>query len=103
MTSNTSAQSSAVRAIGPSLSIDHESAIAPARLTRPNVGRRPVTALRVQGDTMEPSVSEPIANGTSPAETTAHGPAEEPDDPVSMFHGHFVCPPNQLSPFASAP
>jgi hypothetical protein len=36
-------QSSALRAIGPILSIEYDSAIAPLRPTRPNVGRRPDT------------------------------------------------------------
>ena len=99
----TRAQSSTPRQIGPSLSIDHESAIAPARLTRPKVGRSPEAPQRVEGETIEPSVSLPIVNPTSPATTAEAEPAEEPLDPCSRFHGFFVCPPYQRSPCASAP
>ena len=101
--SKTSAQSSAERASGPSLSRLHASAIAPRVGTRPNVGRWPVTPLRVDGETMEPYVSLPIAKGTSPAETAAAGPALDPLDPCSTFHGLFVRPPNHTSPHARAP
>src|SRR6056297_3174905 len=103
MASYTSAQSRAERAMGPSLSIDHERAIAPVRLTAPNVGRCPVTPHRVEGDTIEPSVSDPIANGTQPADTAAAGPADEPLEPWSRFQGFFVVPSNHTSPHASAP
>src|SRR5262245_61311997 len=92
--SKTMAQSSTLRQIGPSLSIDHESAIAPVRGTRPNVGRRPVVPQRVEGDEIDPSVSEPIANATQPAATAEHDPADEPDEPWSSFHGFRVRSPN---------
>jgi hypothetical protein len=49
MAEKTRAQSSALRHIGPILSMLQDNAIAPARLTRPNVGRMPVTPLRVLG------------------------------------------------------
>ena len=42
-------QSSAERHIGPTLSRVHASAIAPKRLTRPYVGRRPVTPQNALG------------------------------------------------------
>ena len=103
MASNTSAQSSALRHIGPILSIVHESAIAPARLTRPKVGRSPLTPFRVEGEMIEPRVSVPMANPTSPAAVAEPDPAEEPLDPCSVFHGLRVRPPNQRSPCASAP
>src|SRR5579862_8035047 len=47
-------QSSAVRAIGPSLSIDQASAIAPQRLTRPKLGRIPEMPHQDVGQMMEP-------------------------------------------------
>jgi hypothetical protein len=99
----TSAQSSAERAIGPSLSMLQASAIAPCRLMRPKVGRSPVAPQRVQGETMLPQVSDPSAKPTSPAAVADAEPAEEPLDPCSRFHGFFVVPPNQTSPQASAP
>src|SRR6202041_1146636 len=89
--------------MGPSLSMVQLSAMAPVRGTKPNVGRRPVTPQRVEGEEMEPSVSEPMAKGTQPAATALAGPAEEPLDPCSGFHGLRVRPPYQTSPIASAP
>ena len=64
-----------------------QSAIAPWRLTRPYVGRRPVTPQKAAGVMIEPTVSEPIANGTRPAATAAPGPLEEPPLQYAVFHG----------------
>src|SRR5438552_13786347 len=75
---STMAQSSALRARGPSLSIVQASAIAPWRLTSPYVGRNPVTPQYAAGVRIEPDVSDPIANGTRPAATAAPGPLDEP-------------------------
>ena len=75
------AQSSTLRQIGPSLSIVHDSAIAPVRGTLPKVGRNPVVPQRVDGDDIEPSVSLPIAKPTRPAAVADAGPAEDPLDP----------------------
>ena len=91
------------RAIGPSLSHVQLSVIAPVRGTRPYVGRSPVTPQRIDGLTMLPWVSLPIANPASPAATAAPGPALEPDDPSSSSHGFFVSPPNHTSFSASEP
>ncbi len=99
----TSAQSSTERQIGPSLSSVQLSVIAPVRGTKPNVGRRPVTPQRVEGPEMEPVVSEPMEKATHPAEVAEPGPAEDPLEPCSGFQGLRVCPPNHLSPIASAP
>ena len=66
------------RTSGPSLSNEYTSGIAPALLTRPNVGRSPVTPLNAAGHTIEPHVSEPILKGTRPAPTAAPEPLEEP-------------------------
>src|SRR4030088_688349 len=103
MTSSTSAQSSTERQIGPILSIVQESAIAPVRGTRPKVGRNPVTPLRVDGDEIEPRVSVPMENPTRPAAVADAGPADEPLEPCTTFHGFLVVPPNQMSPCASSP
>ena len=67
--------------MGPSLSIVHESAIAPVRGTRPKVGRNPVVPQRVDGEEMEPSVSLPTENPTRPAAVAEAGPADDPLDP----------------------
>src|SRR5690242_9928844 len=96
--SNTSAQSSALRQMGPSLSIVQESAIAPVRGTRPNVGRKPLSPQVRDGDVMDPFVSEPMENPTRPAAVADAGPADEPLDPVSGFHGFRVFAPYQTSP-----
>lgn len=71
------------------------------RGTRPNVGRSPVTPQRVLGDEMLPSVSLPMANGTSPAATALAGPALDPLEPWSGFHGLRVRTPERV--FASSP
>src|SRR5438094_10085238 len=52
---------------------------------------------------MEPRVSVPIANATSPAEVAAPGPADDPLELVSGDHGLRVAPPNHTPPCASAP
>src|SRR6185436_15422568 len=80
-------QSAAERASGPSLSIVHETAIAPWRLTAPYVGRSPVTPQNDAGVRIDPDVSLPIANGTRPAATAAAGPDDEPPDQNFVFHG----------------
>src|SRR6266567_3013974 len=103
MALKTIAQSSTVRQIGPSLSIVQLKAIAPVRLTRPKLGRSPVVPHRSHGETIEPSVSEPMPNGIKPAAVAAHDPAEEPLDPCLGFHGLRVMPPNQVSPIANSP
>src|SRR5690606_9252413 len=103
MTERTMALSRADREIGPILSIDQLSAMAPCRLTRPKVGRSPVTPFRVEGETIEPRVSVPIAKGTSPALTAEADPAEDPLDPCLRFQGFLVTPPYHTSPIASAP
>src|SRR5207245_7614867 len=100
---STSIASSTPRVIGPSLSSDQQSVIAPVRGTRPKVGRNPVTPQRIEGAMMLPPVSLPIENPTSPAAVAAPGPALDPDAPSSSSHGFIVWPPNQMSFSASAP
>src|SRR3954464_14593528 len=87
MASSTIAQSSTLRQRGPSLSIVHDSAMAPVRGTRPKVGRRPVVPQRVDGEEMEPSVSVPIAKPTQPAATADAEPADDPEEPCDVRHG----------------
>src|SRR5947209_3595778 len=99
----TSRESSTPRVIGPNLSRDQHSVIAPVRGTRPKVGRNPVTPQRMLGLTMLPPVSLPIENATSPAAVAAPGPALDPDEPSSSNQGFMVWPPNQISLSASAP
>src|ERR1700689_2222997 len=103
MACNTSIASSTLRVIGPSLTSDQHKVIAPVRGPRPYVGRSPVIPQRIDGLTMLPPVSLPIANPTNPAAVAAPGPALDPDAPSSRIQGFMVCPPNQISFSASAP
>src|ERR1700682_173201 len=89
--------------MGPSLSMLQESAIAPVLGTRPKEGRSPVQPQRVDGDEIEPSVSDPMPNATHPAAVADAGPADDSLDPCAGFHGLRVLPPNHTSPSASAP
>ena len=73
----------------------HDNAIAPVRGTMPNVGRRPVHPQRVEGAEIDPRVSDPMLNATQPAAVAEAGPADEPLEPCSVFHGFRVIPPNQ--------
>ena len=75
------AQSSTRRHSGPILSLAQLRAIAPCRLIRPKVGRRPATPQRVAGDTIEPRVSVPMPKAASPAAVMDAEPAEEPLEP----------------------
>src|SRR5688500_14577660 len=52
---------------------------------------------------MEPSVSLPIENPTRPPAVADAGPADDPLDPASTFHGFRVRPPYHMSPWASSP
>src|SRR5216684_4007374 len=101
MALSTSAQSSTERQIGPSLSMLHDKAIAPVRGTNPNVGRKPVHPQRVDGEEIDPSVSDPMLKATHPAAVADAGPAEDPLEPCFVFQGFRVTPPNHTSPWAS--
>src|SRR5256886_4243125 len=90
MACSTSIASSTLRVMGPSLSSDQHSVIAPVRGTRPYVGRRPVTPQRIAGLTMLPPVSLPIEKPTRPAAVAAPGPALDPDAPSSRSQGFIV-------------
>jgi hypothetical protein len=68
-----------VRAIGPAVSWLCAIGTMPVRLTRPSVGLIPTSALFVDGDTMEPSVSVPIAAAARFAAIAAPDPELDPD------------------------
>ena len=63
------------------MSIVQANAMAPVRGTKPKVGRKPVVPQRVDGDEIEPKVSEPIAKATAPAAVAEADPADEPLEP----------------------
>src|SRR5690349_19803363 len=106
-----SAQSSALRASGPTVSSANESGIASARLTRPLVGLKPDTPQKCAGRRIEPPVAEPSAAGTSRAATAAPEPEDEPPVTRSVLHGLQTLPvctlwpvgPNANSTMLSAP
>ena len=52
---------------------------------------------------IEPPVSDPMENATSPAAVAEPGPAEEPDASCCVFQGLRVTPPNHCAVSASAP
>src|SRR5215212_2436505 len=59
----------------------------PKRETVPYVGRRPTTPQRAAGCLIEPPVSEPSAQGASPAATAAAEPPELPPGTRVGSHG----------------
>src|SRR4029453_3504041 len=71
------AASAALRAIGPTWSIDSARANIPARLTRPHVGLRPVTPFIVDGKRIEPNVSVPKVPEKTPTAVATPEPLEE--------------------------
>ena len=62
------------------------------------MGRRPVTPQKAAGQVIEPQVSEPMANGTSPAATAAAGPDDEPPAQRVRSHGVRHGPVSEASP-----
>ena len=58
------------------------------------MGLKPVAPQVVEGDTILPQVSVPMAKGTNPATVAEADHSEEQDDPYFKFHGFFVLPPN---------
>jgi len=77
--------------------------IPPCRETRPNVGRKALRPHRLAGEVMEPCVSVPIPKATQAAAVADAGPADDPLDPCSRFHGFRVLPLNHRSPWANSP
>src|SRR5690349_2308894 len=70
----------------------------PLRLTRPSVGLMPTSALFVDGETIDPSVSVPIAAAHRFAAAAAPDPELEPEGLRSSAYGFRVCPPRPLQP-----
>src|ERR1700752_2394652 len=92
------AASLTVRAIGPAVSWLCAIGIIPARLIRPIVGLMPTSEFADDGQTIEPSVSVPIAAAQRFAATAAPDPELEPQGLRSTAYGFFVCPPRPLQP-----
>ena len=66
--------------------------------TDPTVGFNPTTPFSEAGQTIEPSVSVPIANVTMPAPTAAPEPELEPPTLCAKFQGFRVSPPTADHP-----
>src|SRR5262249_15597873 len=96
---STRPQSSAVRHMGPSLSIVHAIAIAPWRLTRPKLGLKPEIPQWEAGHRIDPRVSDPSVNGASAAATMAPEPLDHPQVQYLVFHGLRAGPVNEAKPF----
>ena len=73
------AASVTVRVIGPAVSWLCAIGMMPVRETRPSVGLTPTRAQLFDGDTIEPSVSEPTVSAQRLAAAAAPEPELEPD------------------------
>src|SRR6202171_6867609 len=98
MTPRRIAASRTVRAIGPAVSWLCAIGIIPARLTKPSVGLIPTIPCADDGQTIEPSVSVPMAMAHMFAETAAADPELEPHGFRSSTYGFFAWPPRPLQP-----
>src|ERR1700743_1158178 len=67
--------------------------IIPVRLHKPTVGLIPTKPFIDDGETIEPSVSVPIAMAHKLADAADPEPALDPLGLRSRPHGHLVCPP----------
>src|SRR3954471_5097555 len=92
------ATSTTLRAIGPAVSCSAEIGTTPVRLTRPRLGLCPTVAVIPAGQTIEPSVSLPIATWASDAATPAADPPYDPHGLRASTYGLFVCPPTPDQP-----
>src|SRR5207302_10911554 len=78
MTPSAAAASATVRPCGPTVSCVCEMGTTPPRLVTPTVGLMPTTPLTLAGQTMLPSVSEPMPAAVKFAETEAADPELDP-------------------------
>src|SRR5262245_4044025 len=98
MAPSTIATSRTVRPIGPAVSWVCEIGMIPARLTSPTVGLSPTRPQAFDGQTIEPSVSVPIAAAPRLAEAAAPDPELEPHGLRSRTYGFLHWPPRPLQP-----
>src|SRR5581483_572902 len=92
------AASATLRAIGPAVSWLCAIGTIPARLTRPSVGLMPTSELVFDGDTIDPSVSVPIATAHRLEATATPDPELDPEGLRSSAYGFRVRPPRPLQP-----
>ena len=95
--SHTIATSSTVFANGPTWSSEEANATTPQRGTRPYVGFMPTAPVSAAGWRIEPPVSVPSENRTSPAATATADPPDEPPGTRSARHGFFTGPNAEFS------
>ena len=95
---NNAAASATVRAMGPAVSCVEEMGMMPERLRSPTVGFKPTMPHDDAGETMDPSVSEPMATVHKSAATAAPEPELEPEALRSSMCGLRVSPPRPLQP-----
>ena len=90
--SNRSAQSSALRAIGPMVSNVGATGKSPPLGTTPVLGRSPVTPQKAAGMRIDPPVSVPSVPAASSAAAAAPEPPLEPPQTCSADHGFRAGP-----------
>ena len=89
--------SSAVSVKVPITSVLLAIAKTPQREINPYVGFQPKTPLKLAGSRMLPPVSDPSANGTTPAATIAALPPELPPATLVSSYAFFVAPKAEFS------
>src|SRR3954452_14326461 len=91
------------RAIGPAVSWLCEIGMIPACDTSPTVGFSPTTELAPEGQTIDPSVSVPIAAAHRWAAAPTPDPELEPHGSAPRSYGFRVKPPRALQPLTWTP
>ena len=91
-TANSRSASRALRAIGPTVSVVHDSGKTPVRGIAPAVGLSPVSPHHAEGRRTDPPTSVPSAHGTARAATAAADPVDDPPAQRSRSHGLRTAP-----------
>jgi hypothetical protein len=76
-------------AMGPGLSKNSVMQYSPVLFWIPTVGLRAYRAARVEGVTIDPIVSVPMARGAKPAATETAEPVDEPPGACPIFFQHY--------------
>ena len=87
------AQSSTVRVMGPTVSIDQQAGRTPYLLTKPQVGLNPTSPLQAAGIRMEPPVSSPKEAAHRNAAVAAAEPLDEMPGFLVRSQGLWGVPP----------
>ena len=95
---STAAASATVRPCGPTVSWEAAIGTTPARLVSPTVGLMPTTPLAPDGQTIDPSVSVPIAAAHRLADGAAPEPELDPHGLRSSTYGFLTWPPRPDHP-----